>query len=775
LIKAQNRASLSTSGWIGEKYMRLAAFGVALLVPAGVVVAAPATAPQTEARNLPGLTAPGEVIIDRWGIPHIYAGNAHDAFFLQGYAIARDRLWQIDLWRKRGLGRLSASFGPSFVAQDRASRLFLYRGDMAAEWAAYPAEAKAWTEAFAAGINAFVGDTEAGRQPLPPEFAATASKPERWTAADIVRIRTNALNSNIPAEVARAKSLCAGGLPYEPLRRQLEPDHKIIVPEGLDPCVITANVLADYSLATAGVTFEKGEVVAVASEDISLEGSNNWAVAPARSATGRPILAGDPHRQHSVPSLRSIVHLNAPGLHIAGAGEPALPGISFGHNEDIAWALTIFAIDQQDLIVSDAALPVTRVSEVIEVKGEAPRTVSLAYTEDGPVIAETAKHRFTVRATWDKPGASAYFNASWLFRGRSWDDFLVARDHWGAPPLNLVYADTRGTIGWAAAGFVPDRPIGDGLTPVPASQRWNGLRSPLLLPSLRDPAKGWIGSANQMNLLPDSIPTAFEWVNRSRMDRISRVLDAKPKISLADSMALQNDNHSELALRAVALVGSLKSSSPAVTMLRNWNGHLAADSAAAALYEVWTARHVSPTAVAAIVPAAARPAFARADPGSVVAWLETHTEGRDEILTASLAAAWDDTTALLGPDPATWQWGRLHVAAFSPALSLPGREAEQAVGPLPVGGSGTSPNASSHRGAEAGDFTVTSGPSVRMVLDVGSWDNSVIINMPGQSGDPASPHYKDMFPLWASGRYVPMLWSREAVMNAAETIISAAP
>ena len=746
---------------------------IARVLAAGVMLGAlPATAGE-EQRRLPGLAAPGEIVIDRWGIPHVFAASPRDAFFLQGYAVARDRLWQIDLWRKRGLGRLAASFGPDFVAQDRASRLFLYRGDMAAEWAAYPKDAKAWTEAFAAGINAFIADTEAGRQPLPPEFAATGSKPERWTAEDIVRIRTNALAANIPAEVTRARSLCRGGLPWEPLRRKLEPAHDVQPPKGFDPCVITADLLKDYNLATASVSFAKGRVVAARADDDTREGSNNWAIAPSRSATGRPILAGDPHREHSVPSLRYVSHLSAPGLHIAGAGEPALPGISFGHNDDIAWALTIFAIDQQDLMVSPIAEAVTSITETIEVKDAKWQQVTLHFTPAGPVIAEAGRWRFAVRATWDRPGASAYFNASWLFGAKGWQDFIVARNHWGAPPLNLVYADTRGTIGWAAAGFTPDRKGYDGLTPVLEQRVWTGLRAPDLLPLLKNPARGWFGTANEMNLPSGALPTAFEWANRSRIDRISRVLDAKPEISLADSMALQNDDHSELALRAAALVKPLPG--PAAAMLGGWDGNLAADSAAAALYEVWMSRHLVPVAVAAIVPAEAQPAFAKADPAAVLDWLIAHPEGRDAILSASLAAAWADAGARMGPDPAAWTWGTLHQARFVPALALPGREAEQIVGPVPLGGSGSSPKAASHKGQETGDFTLNAGASVRMVLDVGQWDNSVIINTPGQSGDVGSAHYKDLFPLWADGRYVPFLWSRDRVMAAAETVIRAAP
>jgi penicillin amidase len=294
-----------------------------------------------------------------------------------------------------------------------------------------------------------------------------------------------------------------------------------------------------------------------------------------------------------------------------------------------------------------------------------------------------------------------------------------------------------------------------------------------VLPVRKNPARGWLGSANQFNLPPASLTTAYEWASPSRWDRISRVLDGKPKISLADSMALQNDEHSELALRAVALVKGLPG--PAAALLAGWDGNLAADSAPAALYEVWLARQLVPAAVAAIVPAEARPAFAEAEPVAVIAWLEAHPEGRAAILSASLAAAWEDVAARLGPDPAIWRWGTLHQARFVPALALPGRAAEQVVGPVPIGGSSSSPRAATHRGQETGDFTLTAGASVRMVLDVGRWDDSVIINAPGQSGNVGDPHYKDLFPLWAEGRYVPFLWSRDRVMAAAERVISARP
>ena len=763
------------------------AVAAALLLTTAVTAQEAPPGAFAESRALPGLTAPGEIIIDRAGIPHIYAANARDGFFLQGYAVARDRLWQIDLWRKRGLGRLSASFGAQFVAQDRAARLLLYRGEMAAEWAAYPSQAKGWTEAFAAGINAYVADVEAGRAPLPLEFSATNTRPERWQADDVVRIRSNALASNLTSEVVRARALCGGDLKYEPLRRELAPAHTVSIPKGLDPCSIPADVLDDYALGTGDVRFD-GQKIVVASLDPDIqEGSNNWVIGAARSATGRPILANDPHRAHAVPNLRYLSHIETPELKIAGSGEPALPGISFGHNEDVAWAITIFAIDQQDLVVNPKATKLTEVRERIEVKGEAPREVVLKFTDDGPIIHEdpTSGRSFALRATWTKPGASAYFNASWAWTAKTWDDFLVARDHWGAPPLNLLFANRAGDIGWAPGGFVPVRAAGDGLLPVPAGKahRWTGLLDAKLMPVKHNPADGWIATANEMNI-PAGYPhlLGLEWADRSRITRISEVIGSKPKFGLTDAMALQNDPTSPMARRAVALLQGLAGRDAnergALALLGNWNGHEGPDSAAAALYEIWAARHLAASTVKAIVPEAARRNFGRTSIGNILPVLEDgkllgpdSAALRAEILLGSLGLAFAETARLLGPDPATWRWGALHRADFQPALPIAGRDAERRVGPVPIGGSGSTPMAM----GTGPDFRVVSGASVRVVMDVGAWDNSMAINTPGQSGDPSSPHYRDLFARWATGNYVPFVWSRPRVLQEAERIINVIP
>ena len=271
---------------------------------------------------LRGLSAPGEILVDRYGIPHIYASTQPDAFLLQGYNAARDRLWQIDLWRRRGLGRLSAALGKTYVEQDRAARLFLYRGDLAREYAAYGDDAQQIATAFAAGVNAYIDEIEAGRAKLPVEFEALGYRPERWAPEDVVRIRSHGLVSNLSDQVGRALTLRAFGRKAERMRKKLEPKWRYEVPDGLDLDTIPDDVLDVYELAIASVEF--GEVKASAAKRSLKQGSNNWTISGRRTASGRPILANDPHRTQGVPSLRYLAHLNAPGLNVIGAGEPAL-------------------------------------------------------------------------------------------------------------------------------------------------------------------------------------------------------------------------------------------------------------------------------------------------------------------------------------------------------------------------------------------------------------------------------------------------------------------
>ena len=773
-----------------------------------LAAAAATPVPALQSQTLQGLEHPATLISDHWGIVHIFAGSAHDAYFLQGYNAARDRLWQIDLWRKRGLGRLAASLGPAYVAQDRAARLFLFRGDMQREWAAYAPGAQAVAAAFTAGINAYVAEIHAGTRPLPVEFTLTGSLPESWKPEDIVRIRSHGLIGNLESEVARAQVACKAGLAADRLRVQLEPPHEVQVPAGLDPCRIPADVLADYELGTQPVHFTTGALSAgIDGRARSIaEGSNNWVIAPSHSATGRPILADDPHRALTVPSLRYIVHLQAPGLSLIGAGEPALPGISFGHNGHVGFGLTIFEVDQEDLYLyelnpadssqyryRDGWEKMHTVYETIGVKGGPAEQVELLFTRHGPVLRLDPKAgvAFALRSVWSEPGAAPYFASTWLAGVRNWQQFLAAKQHWGAPPLNLVYADTAGNIGWAAAARVPVRPNWDGLLPVPGDGRyeWHGFFREGQLPQSLNPPQGWIATANEMNLpqgYPDKPPVSFEWANRSRIDRISEVLAARPTLAIEDSMALQNDNHDALAGQLISLLGPLVAADPQVSrsleLLRHWDLDEAADSTAATVYQVWI-NHLAPMTVERVAPGAVQDLIAGGSLAALIQYLK-HPDSRlgsnpavarDELLMTSLTAGVEDLAQRLGRDMATWQWGRVHQMTFTPAvasLADVGLKSRLSLPAVALGGSGNSPHAAAF---DPPRLDVVAGASVRMVLDVGDWDHSVTINAPGQSADPSSPHYADLLQSWAAGRYVPLLYTRAAIDQAAEAVIALRP
>ncbi|WP_211445037.1 penicillin acylase family protein [Collimonas humicola] len=772
----------------------------------------------SQAFHVGGLKKPAEILIDQWGVPHIYAANQDDAFFVQGFNAARDRLFQIDLWRRRGLGQLAQVFGPAYVQQDRATRLFLYRGDMQREWQSYGPHAQQVATSFVAGINAYVAYLKANPDQLPFEFKKLGYAPARWQAEDVVRIRSHGLTRNLDSEVARANVVCKADLKSDEIRVGLTPQWQTSLPDGLDPC-LPKDLLNVFKLATQGVKISKDSladggkadaVVMAAAEnpEEAAEGSNNWVIAPAKSATGRAIMANDPHRAYSTPSLRYIAHLHAPGLDVIGAGEPALPGISIGHNGSVAFGLTIFNIDQEDLYVyqlnpehenqykyKDKWEPFNIIKEQIEVKGAKPVEVELTFSRHGPVIfVEPGKNRaFAVRSGWLQPGMAPYFGSIEYMRATSFAQFKQALLHWGAPTENQVYADTKGNIGWVPGGLAPIRPNWDGLLPVPGDGRyeWAGFWPGDQLPSSYNPKQGWFASANQMNL-PAGYPyrerkLGFEWTNNARFTRISEVLSSLNKVSLEDSMRLQNDDLSIPARRLVALLKPLSSSDAqtqaALKLLAGWDAVERADSAQAALFEVWLSRHLGKAFKAAVLSPAAADAMGAPDTAVLLDTLEQPQarfgqdalQKRNQVLLASLAAAYAEMEKLQGSDSVQWQWGKLHHNLMEHPLAAAVDEATRAklnVGPMPTHGGAYSPNQSTYRSS---DFQQTNGPSFRVVVDVGNWDNSRAVNSPGQSGDPDSPHYHDLADKWLKGEYFPLLYSRAAVEKATVERISLQP
>lgn len=765
-------------------------------------------APHEESIAVGGLRQPASIHVDRWGVPHLRAEDEHDLFFLQGFNAARDRLWQIDLWRKRGLGLLAADFGPGYLAQDRASRLFLYRGEMRAEYDSYAPDAEAICERFAAGVNAYIALVEAEPHRLPPEFAAMGTRPQRWAAADILRIRSHSLTRNALSEVLRAVVLSRADLATDLLRKNLEPMLEPARPEGLDLSTLGTECLATFKLATAAVTFsaerlaapleewrrwgtlnDLGEVV----QGAEMEGSNNWAIHGSRTESGRPILASDPHRAHAAPSLRYLVHLDCPGFNAIGAGEPAVPGISIGHNGTAAFALTIHGADQEDIYVyetegesyryGEGFEPMTVVTERFAVKGHPEQELALRFTRHGPVIArdEAARRAVAVRTVWSLPGSAPYMASLSTMRSRSLDDFRAALRRWGTPSVNKVYADLSGTVAWSPAGYAPQRPNWDGLLPVPGDgcYEWSGIMDPAEHPWRVDPLEGFVHSANEMNLPPDwphaTKTYGYEWTESSRALRIRQALTRGPLLTLEDSTALQTDVTSLPARRLCALLSALpRGTTPelwaAQLLLEDWDHRLEAGSAAAALFEVFLTKHLKPRLLAALVPdETLRPLLLPQDTESLLRAVEqpdarlgeNPAAARDALLAECLIAAFRDCEGRMGPSPSEWSWGRLHQGYFSHALTgITPETAHLDVGSFPIGGSASTPM---HTGYRPSDFRCIYGASVRLVMDVGAWDNSLCMNAPGQSGDPNSPHYADLAPHWARGEYVPLLYTREAV------------
>lgn len=755
--------------------------------------------------EVPGLAEPVEILVDRWGVPHLYAASRTDLFLAQGFNAARERLFQLDLWRRRGLGLLSEVFGERYVEHDRAARLFLYRGDMAEEWAAYGPGTEEMARSFVAGINAYVAlardDAGSGAGLLPPEFTALGHAPAYWHHSDLARIRTHGLFYNLREEVARARTLRDFGPEVEELRKARGPEgHQLRVPEGLDLDVIPDDVLRVYDLATTAPWALQ------APPRQGLDGSNNWVLAPSRTATGRPLLANDPHRAITLPALRYLAHLSAPGLDVIGAGEPALPGISIGHNGRIAFGLTIFPIDQEDLYVyrtcpqdphryayRDGWEPMTCVTEEIPVKDAAPVRSRLWFTRHGPVIRECPDKQaaFAVRAAWLGPGMAPYLGSASYMGAESPDAFTAAMRRWGAPGENQVYAAPDGTIGWLPAGRVPRRRGWDGTLPVPGDGRyeWDGFLTADELPSVRDPAEGWFATANQLNLPPDyphaERPVTHDWYAPFRHRRCAQALAARDDWSTQDCVRLQTDYVSLPARQVLPLLAELESTDPreraGLGLLRGWDGTLRADSAAAALFEVWFRRHLRPAllrrALRGSVPAARlEEALARVlpmesdsgDPRVELRLLSAPDRDgeRRELLLRSLGAAVGAVEELLGAGPDSWSWGALHRAdprhPVAPLLARQGlSEAPDwcALAPLPRGGSGDTVGAAAY----LPDFRQNAGASFRMVVDVGAWDNSLAMNSPGQSGDPRSPHYADLYEAWAADGAFPLVYSRSRV------------
>jgi len=729
--------------------------------------------------SLPGLKEPVEVLRDRWGVPHIYAKNAADLFFAQGFVAAQDRLFQLDLWRRIARGETAEIMGPQAVEADRFARLLRYRGDMDAEWASYSPDSKRIATAFTSGINACIDHM--GKR-LPIEFQILGFAPGKWQPEDILgRMSGIIMTGNIQREIARARLIAFLGVERA---RQLFPTDPVTAfapGEGLGLAGIDDKILEGYKAATKLLQWKP----------IKTE-SNNWVVSGRRSLSGKPMLASDPHRAITLPSLRYLVHLNAPGWNVIGAGEPALPGVALGHNERIAWGITIVGTDQADLYVeeidgkdstryrTDSGIEKFRIVKVkIKVKGKKPIEVELRFSRHGPVIYQDEKRNRAYALKWvgSEPGSAGYLGGLAVARAKNWPGFLKALESWKIPSLNFVYADVEGNIGWVANGLAPIRKNHDGLLPVPGhgGYEWQGFLRVKDQPQLFNPASGVIATANH-NILPAGYKheIAFEWAPGYRFQRVQQRLAAKKKFSLDDFRDIQHESTSLPGQALVRLVKTVDmkdaSLDPYVKLLAGWDGVLSRESAAGPLHAAWIMElqdGLYRTKVPKDLLAAAKAVgnmrvlltvLEKADPN----WFaDNPKEDRDRFLRVTFARAVEKVKAKLGADPAKWSWGKLHTATFRHPLATldPAYEKAFNLGPVGRPGDALTPNNTRHDE----NFRQLHGATYRHVFDLADWDGGLATSAPGQSGQPGSPHYGDLLLLWAEGQYFPLAFSRAKV------------
>jgi len=792
---------------------------------AGVCLGSIGAAPADQTLRVQGLSEPVEVVRDRWGINHIYAKNEADLFFTQGYTAARDRLFQFELWRRQATGTVAEVLGPKELKRDIGTRLHMFRGDLKSELNWYHPHGEAIISAYVRGVNAYIAEALKNPAALPIELEMLGIKPAPWTP-DVVVSRHNALLANIGQEVGMAQAVrVLGAEKVKDIQYFQGGDPNIMPDPSIDLTLINNSILDVYNAFRRPVNFGSGPVV---EESPALElsqrqediGSNNWVVSGKLTQSGYPLMMNDPHRNQSAPSLRYWVHLVAPGWNVIGGGEPVLPGVSIGHNEYGAWGLTIFGSDSEDLYVYDTnpANPnqykyrgtwedMRIIKDTIPVKGQSPVAVDLKYTRHGPVLSEDTVHHkaYALRAAWMEIGAAPYLASLRMDQAKSWDEFVEACSHSRIPSENMVWADRMGNIGYQAVAITPLRPNWSGLVPVPGDGRyeWNGYLPITALPHVVNPEKGYVATANNY-LFPPDFPYKealhYTGADPFRVSRISEVLGSGRLHTVADMMRLQNDNvslparslvpllqgvglesdssRSEVRLESDSRQSSIKK---AREMLLAWNYGVDADSVAAGIYEMWQ-RRLTANVRNLVVPTEAQSFVGQPSMKRVIDWLNAPDgrfgadaqKGRDEILARSLTEAVDELTRKLGPDMNGWRWGqeKYHHALIRHPLAeiaAPDLRAKLNVGPFPRGGDSFTVSATGNADNQ------TSGGSLKIIADTENWDNSLGLNNPGQSGDPDSPHYRDLFEIWSRGKYVPIFYSRSKVDSVAEERVTLQP
>ncbi len=778
--------------------------------------------PAADTLHTPGLHAPVEIVTDAWGIAHIYAQNEYDLFFAQGYNAARDRLFQLEVWRRQATGTVAEILGPRELERDIGTRLFLFRGNMRQEMNHYHPHGELIITAFVDGVNAYVEETRRRPELLPMEFELLGIAPGLWTP-EVVISRHQGLLGNINAELNYGRAVALLGPDKVKELANFQPGEPDLALDGtLDGALLFDDILARYNAFRTPIRFrpedlavayrandEAFEIAQAAEETASVLqieediGSNNWVVSGALTQSGYPMMANDPHRAHAAPSLRYWVHLVAPGWNVIGGGEPEIPGISIGHNEYGAWGLTVFPTDGEDLYVYDTnpadpsqyryqgrweAMRVLH--DTIRVKGQGPVVVALKYTRHGPVVYEDAEHRkaYAVRAAWMEIGGAPYLASLRMDQARNWEAFREACRYSHIPGENMVWADHDGSIGWQAVGIAPIRPNWTGLVPVPGDGRyeWAGYLPIKAKPHVYNPEKGFWATANE-NLVPPGYlyreAVGWVWADPFRSDRIEEVLRSGRQHTMMDLMQLQTDYLSIPARNLVPLLKELQAEEEtaerARRILLDWDYVLDKNSVAAGIYVAWE-RRLQANMAELFIPEEARDYLRRISMTKMIDWLVAPRRafgtdplaGRDAFLLKSLKEATEGLQQRLGRDVNTWRYGRYkQVLIYHPlsAAVSPDLRQKLDVGPLPRGGN------SYTVGSTGGSDNQWSGASFRIIVDTGDWDTAVGMNTPGQAGNPDSPFYDSLFEAWAKDKFFPVFYSRDKVESVAVEVVILSP
>jgi penicillin G amidase len=752
-----------------------------------------------------GLAAPVDVVRDRWGVPHLYAASEHDLFLAQGFVHAQDRLWQMEMNRRIARGELSAVLGPAALEVDVAMRTLGMRRAAERDWARMAPEPRAVLTAYAAGVNAFLAGHR-GRLPL--EFTLLGVHPDPWRPVDTLawgKVMCWNLGENYSFELSRARLLARLG---PEAAQQLLPPYRSGAPVVVPPQVGGFAWLRDARFDGLA------RLVSFFANRGADWGSNNWVVRGSRTATGRPLLANDTHLALTMPSAWYANDLHGGRFASLGYTLPGVPMVLVGHNARIAWGVTDMIPDVEDFYVEkfdDREHPrrylfrgvwrdLLVLSETIAVKGRAPERLDVLLTHHGPVMNRVSSRLqkvaepYTLRWAAVEPG-DLLEGVLRINLAADWRQFRNGLRRWSAPNLNFVYADVDDHIGYQATGYVPLRAPGhQGLVPVPGwtgEYEWRGFIPFDELPTLYDPPSGFIVTANN-KVAGDGYPypLAYEWADPYRAMRISQVLAATPRATLAGMGRLQADTFS---LPAAALLPYLRAVAPAsdlerraLALVRAWDLCNRPDRAGAAIFQVWYRTLVADTVGDELGPELLReylvydwihgPMMVDLMAHSDARWFDDvrtpRVERRDDVVRRSFAAAVEWLRRHQGGDPRRWRWGDLHTVTFVHRplgeAGLPLLSALFNGGTVPAPGDRFSVNAAWFSGNLDRPYESNGGAAHRFLVDLADFDRALGVLNTGQSEHLFHRHREDMVPLWQQVAYHPLPFSRERVRAAAE-------